>query len=194
LEDFSLSGVPLTDSKPSTPVKTMTTMFQKTTFRPSAIAVPTLNPFPHPHPRSLAEAVQGIVAGVQEDRLEALNDRNSGFPSKLMLGLIVYCYARQVFSSAEIETMLANDVACHGLCQHDLPSTSAISRFRNDNRELIQTCLRSALRFLAQRKVADGTVTRINDSFVADEAKRRIIMAMCTDSLEFDRDLLTDIA
>ena len=46
----------------------------------------------------------------------------------------------------------------------------------------------AALQFLFEQKVADGTVTKINELQVAEEAKRRITMAMFIDSMELNGD------
>jgi hypothetical protein len=59
-----------------------------------------------------------------------------------------------------------------------------ICRFRSQNRRALQSCLQTALHFLAAQKVADGFMTRINESHVAAEASRRIIAAVFIDSVE----------
>ena len=53
-------------------------------------------------------------------------------------------------------------------------------------------CLEAALRFMTEQKVAQGLITRVNQERIAEEARRRIIMAMFTDSMELDKDQTSD--
>ena len=48
------------------------------------------------------------------------------------------------------------------------------------------SCLTATLRLQVEQKLQDGFVTRVNVAQLADEAKRRLIMAMFMDSMEID--------
>lgn len=143
-------------------------------------------------PTSLVEIVHTAVQGMGESSLWPLGEirANVAFQARSMLALLTYCYARQCYSSVEIRDFLTRDATFRGVCQNSYPSPSWISQFRQHNREAIQKCLTEALLFLARQKEAAGFMTRINEPFIIEEAKRRIIMAACTDSLEAeDQDL-----
>ena len=49
-----------------------------------------------------------------------------------------------------------------------------------------------ALRFLAEQKMARGLITRVDQPRLAEEARRRIIMAMFIDSMEQDGEMASD--
>ncbi len=145
----------------------------------------------HPSkPSSLVEAVKVAVQNVVETCMKALSaDRPSlAFQPRVLLGVLTYCYARGVFSSAEVLDCLARDEYFCRACHDQFPTPGQIRQFRDLNREPVQGCLAFALQFLAEQQVAEGFVARANKTFVADEAKRRIIMAACMDSLELTQD------
>jgi hypothetical protein len=101
-----------------------------------------------------------------------------------MLALLTYCYARQIYGSADIAGLLARDANLCKACQTEFPGAGLIRQFRNDNRQAIHTCLTAALSFLARQKVDAGIVTRVNEAALAEEASRRLTMAMWMDSME----------
>ena len=53
--------------------------------------------------------------------------------------------------------------------------------------------LAAGLRFLNEQKVAQGLLTHVNEARLAEEASRRIIMAMFTDSMSMDKDQTSDV-
>ena len=141
-------------------------------------------------PASLVEAVQVAVQNVVETCMKSLGADcpSMAFQPRVLLGVMTYCYAQRVFSSAEVLDCLTRDEYFCQVCHDQLPTPGQIRKFRDLNRELVQGCLAFALQFLAEQKVAEGFVARANKTFVADEAKRRIIMAACMDSMELTQD------
>ena len=91
-----------------------------------------------------------------------------------------------------MEAVLRRDPNFHTLCRDQLPNARQIRRFRRENREALAACLEAALRFMTEQKVAQGLITRVNEQRIAEEARRRIIMAMFTDSMELDKDQTSD--
>ena len=166
----------------------------------------TLEPMTNPHPtatlnviaprdfagrpRSLAQAVQAAVRTVDEVTLRPVTRRDAGlaFQPKALLALLSYCYARQIYASAEVEAVVRRDVNFRQLCRNEFPDERVIRRFRCHNREAIQFCLMSALCSVAEEKVRQGIVTKVNKAGFAQEAERRIIMAMFLDSAALDGD------
>jgi len=141
-------------------------------------------------PRSLAEAVQAAVSAVDESTLRPVARRDAGlaFQPKTLLALVTYCYARGTYGSTDIEDMLRRDVHFRQLCRNEFPGANVLRRFRRDNREDIWFCLTAALRFMAEQKVATGSATKITEAQLAEEAMRRIIMAMFIDNMELNGD------
>jgi len=68
-----------------------------------------------------------------------INERGSGsaqYPPKMMLSLLIYCYATKRFSSREIEHATYTDIAVRYICGGDLhPDHDTICAFRLKNRE-----------------------------------------------------------
>jgi len=158
----------------------------RTTFRPSALRLARMDRLPEPPPLTLARAVQSAVRRVDETKLLSSAEATPGlfFQPKALLALLAYCYARQIYGSREIERVLAHDAVLCQVCQDDFPKALIIWQFCRDNRDAVRTCLIAALSFLADQNVVKGLVTRVSSAHIMEEANRRIIMAMFTDSME----------
>ena len=140
------------------------------------------------------EALAGAViaaAGQVEEKMLAPSDGQDGkpvFEPKTLLAILTFCYAWQIYGSAEVAARLRRDDNFRRLCKDEIPDASALRRFRTQNRLALNFCLRAALRFLAEEKVEQGLLTKVREDRLAEEASRRITTAMFTDSLELDRD------
>jgi Transposase domain (DUF772) len=145
--------------------------------------------FNSPGPASLPEAVKAAVTAVHESGLVPLACSGNG---RALLALLTFSYARQIYASSDVAARLWSDPSVRDLCGDALPDVWTLRRFRGENREALASCLRAALRFLAGRKLAQGFVTRVCEAHLAEEARRRITMAMFLDSLELDKDRATD--
>jgi len=167
----------------------MTTLEPRTNVRPSVTRhLPAPDHCTAAEPRSLVQAVQATVRTVDEGTLRPTFHRDArlAFRPKTLLALLCFCYARQIYGSTDIENVLGRDVNFRRLCLNQLPDAPVIRHFCRENREAIHLCLTSVLGFLADQKVAEGTVTKVNKAHLAEEASRRIIMAMFIDSMELD--------
>ena len=140
-------------------------------------------------PQSLPQVVQATVGKLNTSLLRpvARSFSNLAFQPRFMLALLTHCYAHQVYGSADIAGLLAKDAALGKVCQNELPGAGMIRQFRNDNRQAIRTCLTAALSFLARQKMDAGIVTKVNEATLAEEASRRLTMAMWMDSTETSR-------
>ena len=167
----------------------MTTLDRRTDVRPCAarylIASDDMTPS---GPRSLAQAVQASVRATDERTLcpVARHDAGLAFQRKTLLALLSYCYARQIYGSAHIEDDMARDAKFRQLCHDEFPDAGVLRRFRRENREAVRLCLTEALGFLAEQKVEEGLVTKVSPVHCAEEATRRMTMAMFIDSMELD--------
>ena len=170
----------------------MTTIFRLATqARPRATRqAPAPDHFTITEPRLLAQAVQAAVQGVDEGRLEPVvrHDNGQAVRPKVLLALLSFCYARQTYGSAEVAAWLEREGNFRQFSQSEVPDAATLCRFRRENRELLHHCLTATLRFLVEQKVAAGLVTKVSQAQLAEEASRRIIMAMFIDSVELEAD------
>ena len=141
-------------------------------------------------PRSLAQAVQGAVRAFDGSKLRpvARHDAGLAFQPKVLLAVLSYCYARKIYATKDVKGIMERDGEFRQHCQNELPGTQIIRRFRSENREPVSLCLKEALRFEAEQKVKEGIVTRVSDTQLAEEARRRLITAMFTDSIKRDEE------
>ena len=90
--------------------------------------------------RGLAERVEEAVDRMSE---EASTDR-----SRLLLGILTYCYALGIYSSGEIENAIVSDAnadSIYALAFQNAAPAVALRTFRRANREVILRCLASVL-------------------------------------------------
>jgi hypothetical protein len=133
----------------------------------------------------LAVASRRAAHSVDETRLIPVITPDARFvsQSKPLLALLTYCYSRQIYGSAKISDHLGRDKSLQGFCDDGLPNASVLSTFRDSNRESLRCCLERVLCFSAARKVTAGFVTRVDSRHLADEARRRLVMAAFEDGL-----------
>ena len=147
--------------------------------------LPLAVPAPHPPsgPVTLTQTVRSAAERARATlRPVARSFSNLAFQPSAMLAIMTYCYVRQIYRSSEIARALAQNVPLASICHQELPNTGTIRQFRNQNGHAIRACLTEALSFLARQKVEAGVVTKVNEAALAEEANRRLIMAMCSDS------------
>jgi hypothetical protein len=85
------------------------------------------------------DAVQTIDWSHQPGRFQ-LSDRQS-FPAENLMILQVYCYARGVYSSEDVEDVVRQDPAMKELFPEAWPERTTIRKFRRQHRAAIQACL-----------------------------------------------------
>ena len=137
-------------------------------------------------PRSLAQAVESAVEGIDNKLFKPVAPPQAGpaFQSNALLALLTFCYARQIYSSAVIAQQLQRDFTLFRVDGYGLPDAQLLQQFRSLNRWPLDLCLQSALWFEAEEKIRQGFVTHVKEDYIKQEASRRIVMAMFTDSLE----------
>jgi hypothetical protein len=133
----------------------------------------------------LAVACRQAVANIDETRLIPVITPDARFASqsKPLLALLTYCYARQIYSSAKISDRMGQDQSLKEFCDDELPNAGVLRIFRDSNRESLRCCLERVLSFSAAWKVMAGFVTRVDSRHLADEARRRLVMAAFEDRL-----------
>jgi hypothetical protein len=138
---------------------------------------------------SLAHAVAAAARKVDERILTLVGCTNvtAGLGARTLLALLAFCYARQIYGSLEVVARLRSDEGLRGLCDQLIPDPDTIRQFRSVNREALDFCLQAALRCQAEEKVAKGLLAKVNEERVAEDARRRITMAMFTDSMDLEK-------
>ena len=140
-------------------------------------------------PHSPMKAVEAAIRTVYEAALTRVTPWDAGlaFQPKSLLALLTFWYAQQVYGSTEIASRLRADLALRQLPEQEIPDARTLRRFRCANRDALDACLKRTLRYLAEEKIQQGFITHVSETHIAQEASRRIIMAMFTDSLELDK-------
>ena len=119
-----------------------------------------------------------ILEVVQELDLRQIrvNERGTGseqYPPRMMLGLLLYCYATGVFGSRRIEPATYDSVPVRMIGADTHPDHDTICTFRRANQALLQETfvrvleLAQALKFLQVGQITvaiDGTKVRANAS------------------------------
>ena len=103
-----------------------------------------------------------------------INRRGTGseqYPPKMMLALLIYCYANGIFSSRRIERATYRDVAVRLLAADTHPDHDTICKFRRENFDAIGEAFLQLLQLARQLKLlklgtvsVDGTHLRANAS------------------------------
>lgn len=165
----------------------MTTLEPRTNLRPSRTLETRFGEAKTSGPRSLTQAVRSAVRGIEEAALQPVARRDAGlaFEPRTLLALLSYCYARDIYGSAEVEDVLRRDANFRRICNNEFPGARVIRRFRRDNREALHRCLTAALRALAEGE-PKTVESEAAGMAMAEDASRRIMKAMFIDSMESD--------
>jgi len=95
---------------------------------------------------SLAQTLQAAARGLDTDRLRPVTPSDTGLACqpRTLLTLLAYCYASQIYSSADVEAVLRSDANFRSLCRDRFPDARLIRRFRRENRDALEACLEEA--------------------------------------------------
>jgi transposase len=122
------------------------------------------------------ELVHFVIEAVDSLDLSVfkVNARGSGsaqYPPRMMLALLIYCYANGIFSSRPIGKATYRDIAVRYLTADTHPDHDSIATFRRENFDAVAACfahvldLAQELKLLKVGKVSvDGTTLKANAS------------------------------
>lgn len=122
------------------------------------------------------DLVHFVIGAVDTMKLSAVsvNSRGSGskqYPPRMMLALLVYCYANGVFASRRIERASYRDVAVRYLTGDTHPDHDTICEFRRENAKVVKEAFVEVLRLGRQMGLlkvgmvsVDGTHMKANAS------------------------------
>jgi transposase len=115
------------------------------------------------------EAVKGVHLSNFKINRRGSGDRQ--YPPKVMLALLIYCYANGTFSSRRIERATYRDIAVRYLTANTHPDHTTISEFRRRNAEAFAEAFLHVLLMAREMKVlqvgtisVDGTHIKANAS------------------------------
>jgi transposase len=118
------------------------------------------------------------AVGLLEERHFGYNWRGSGseqYPPRMMLALLIYCYANRLFSSRRIERATYRDIAVRYITADTHPDHDTIATFRRENGALIKSCFIEVLALAREMKVVKvGDVATDGSKLEANASKRRV--------------------
>lgn len=129
------------------------------------------------------DLVHFVIDAVEQFDLSgfSFNERGSGsaqYPPRMMLSLLIYCYAMGVFSSRKIERLTYQHVAVRYLCADTHPDHDTIAAFRAKHEALLRRCFTELLRVARAMKLVNvGTVHIDGTKVLADASKRATLDA-----------------
>lgn len=132
------------------------------------------------------DLVHFIIEAVERVNLSAFKINKRGgkkqYHPRMMLALLIYCYANGIFSSRKIERLTYRDVCVRFLCAGHHPDHDTICSFRVNNFEAISQCFLEVLLIAKELKILKvGTVSTDGTKIKAS--------ASLTRSLRYDRAL-----
>ena len=125
------------------------------------------------------DLVHFVINAVETMRLPGLrvNTRGSGskqYPPRMMLGLLVYCYANGVFGSRRIERATYRDVAVRYLTGDTHPDHDTICAFRRENGMAVKQAFAEVLQLARQMGLVKlGTVSVDGTHIKANASKHK---------------------
>ena len=114
---------------------------------------------------------------------------SSQYPPRMMLALLIYCYARGIFSSRQIERATWRDIAVRFITADTHPDHDTIATFRRENRVLFEDCFVQVLALARRMKVGHLGDLALDGSVIEANAARR-----CTRSHEAIEEELAGLA
>ncbi len=106
---------------------------------------------------TLADAVLAAVRNLPANSLSWFPKADQGlaYQGKVLLGLLTYCYAKEIYAATDIEDCMCRDASFVRLCNQEFPGALILRRFRRYNREAITHCLAEALRSVQNSQRAE---------------------------------------
>jgi len=125
------------------------------------------------------DMVHFVLEAVEQVPLDCfqVNRRGSGskqYHPRMMLALLIYCYANGVFGSRRIESATYRDIAVRYLCADTHPDHDTICKFRRENVDAISTSFVQVLQLARELKLLKvGTISVDGTKVDANASKHR---------------------
>ena len=127
------------------------------------------------------DLVHFVIKAVETMKLPALrvNERGSGskqYPPRVMLALLIYCYANGLFGSRRIERATYRDVAVRYLSGDTHPDHDTICAFRRENGEAVKQAFAEVVQLARQMGLVKlGTVSVDGTHIKANASKHKSV-------------------
>jgi len=144
------------------------------------------------------DMVHFVLETVEQISMEQfqVNHRGTGskqYPPRMMLALLIFCYANGVFSSRRIEQATYRDIAVRYITANTHPDHQTICRFRRRNFEAVSAAFLEVLKMARELKLLKvGTVSVDGTHIKANASIRKSIRY--DRACELDQVLAEDIA
>jgi len=143
------------------------------------------------------DMVHFVIEAVEGMRFSALHVNRNGsgseqYPPKMMMALLIYCYANGIFSSRRIERATHRDVAVRYLTGDTHPDHDTIATFRRKHVEAVGEAFLQVLQLAREIGVLKVGVVSIDGTHIhANASKNRNVRYDRADKL--DKKLTADI-
>lgn len=135
--------------------------------------------------RFVVEAVEAVEEGACRYNWKGSGDAQ--YPPRMMLGLLVYCYAHGIFSSRRIETATHRDIAVRFICGDTHPDHDTIAAFRRDNRKLFEKCFAEVLQLAREMELKKVGEVALDGTMLTAASSRRGVRSKRELEEELDR-------
>ena len=126
------------------------------------------------------DLVHFVLAAVEDvDLRGAVSEAGRGsdqYPPRMMLAVLIYCYATGVFSSRKIERLSHESVSMRYLCANTHPDHDTIAAFRARHRELFQRSFVSVLQLARELKLVHLGTIHLDGTKILAAASKRVTM------------------
>lgn len=106
-----------------------------------------------------------------------VNERGTGseqYPPRMVLALVIYCYANGIFSSRRIEKATYRDIAVRYLSADTHPDHDTIAKFRRENSDAVAGCFVRVLELARELQLLKvGTVSVDGTKMMANASKHK---------------------
>jgi transposase len=126
----------------------------------------------------MARFIVDAVSVVDESSCK-INWRGSGseqYPPRMMLALLIYCYANGVFSSRRIQRATYRDIAVRFITGDTHPDHDTIASFRRENGVLFKACFTKVLSMAREMKIRKvGEISVDGSKIEANASKKKVL-------------------
>jgi len=116
------------------------------------------------------EAVNGMR--LTNFRINARGTGSAQYPPKMMLALLIYCYANSIFSSRKIERATYRDVAVRFIAGNHHPDHDTIARFRRQNLNVVTEAFKQVLLLAKKLDLLKVGTISIDGTHIAASASK----------------------
>ena len=130
---------------------------------------------------SPAQAVQAAARAFPGGALQPVCAPDAGlaFQPRILLAVLSYCYAHEIYTSSDIEDLMYRDAHFRNLCGNEIPDARTLRHFRRHNHEAIEQCVAAALRNHSEKNGGHPA-----DTEIFADARQRLSTAILMDMNE----------